>query len=345
MKKTVFVLIYLIIFCGCASSSFSIRKAYRLSYKPFVTAGCQIFDDEMRLVKTLPGYVLCLPDPDGGWTVVSPLAVYHYNFDGQIKWNISGFFHHQAVITEDRYTLALGSETIEQHGVKTRFDIVYKIDPFGNIVAKNKLSENFKDYLKFKNSNFNNPALATDPFIKTFSGAEIELTHINTINESQNGYIIYDLILGSCVVLDKKSLQFAGLYFTPQAHQALPDPSKTIRIHDCQKTDDDNWLFYSNSEIHAPGQNTFALHEVSTGKSKTLYFDNPSLRIDTSMNGSVQKLGERGYLATSIGPDGASYLDFMDAQGNSLFRKKILSHVIQSRVQNLQSFIERNEAE
>jgi hypothetical protein len=335
------VILYLtaafIFFSSCATKS--LKSQLGLSFSPSILAGCIIYGEDFKVQKVLGRGHICLPQKDGSWIVVYHTHVQKMNADGRPLWRVDGYFHHQALVDAQNNILLLGSENKTYKKQLVRFDLIIKMSQQGEELARYSFNNHFKDVNNHSNSLIQKDLVVLPQEVQNFLSVKKEATHVNSIQEVKSGYLINDLWLGACLLIDRDLKKIMKSY---KIAQTSYQQSGEINVHDCQLLENDKLLYFSNINT-INGKKTFSVYEQQGAEATHIYPKEPELFLETKVCGGAQRIG-RGYLVTAVDTDYNATFDVVDSAGKNLKRVKVYYHHQDAKVVDLTEFFRNTTA-
>lgn len=335
------VILYLVatlsMLSSCATKS--LESQLGLSFSPSVLAGCIIYDENFKVQKVLGRGHICLPQKDGSWIVVYHTHVQKMSPEGRPLWRVDGYFHHQALIDAENNILLLGSENKPYKKQTIRFDIIIKMSQQGEELARYSFSTHFKDVSQHSNNLIQRDLVVLPQEVQNFLSVKKEATHVNSIQEVNGGYLVNDLWLGSCLLIDRDLKKILKSY---KIAQTSYQQSGEINVHDCQLLENEKLLYFSNINT-INGKKTFSVYEQQGSEATHIYPKQSDFFLETKVCGGVQRVG-RGYLVTAVDTDYNTTFDVVDSAGKNIRRTKVYYHHQDARVVDLTEFFKNTTA-
>lgn len=351
MNNTLYLFISLFLLTSCFDNKHDYKEKFNLSPDYYLIAGCSIYDQDFKLIKTLSSAsTYCLALEDGTWLANGEGNVTYYSNTGTIIWKKYGNYHHYAIIDSEQNFLVMGSEFKKNNNLTIRLDTIEKISKTGLILNTFKLSENIDQLDKMKNTSvyknyypfFLLPILPASPIIASF---DLELSHFNSIYETKAGFLINDPYLGICFFIDK-NLKLTGKKFDiNKIKYNFPLLSKKYKkydpfiSHDCQLLEDNSIIYYSSS-YKLNDKRSFAVFKSNGDQFDVIYPHDASQVLVAGVGGSVQLINN--HLVVLIMDTFHSYVDIVDPSGITQKRVKLNSFALEAKFINLKKFLINN---
>lgn len=231
---------------------------------------CNIISMNGDLIRSVPGK-MCLFFDDGKFVSADERGIKLYDGHKSILWRMSGHFHHQLALSNDRKKiLAFDSGFTEINGKKQRTDRVLIISLDGKILHEQSSLELLKmqklPFLDWKNS----------PWLRDETKMEREISHFNSIYEipdnannrpgspfQKGNFIINGLTQGLFIVTpDLKKIVYHAILKTSEKHM----------VHDVQATKRGNIIYFNNLTAEPTGKNSFStIHEYDLINDKIVF--------------------------------------------------------------------------
>ncbi|MGZ3691178.1 MAG: hypothetical protein ACXVAX_06730 [Pseudobdellovibrio sp.] len=333
---------------SCRFGKSELQYKLGLSYSPSFLVGCEIYDADFNLLKTLPGGAFCLPLEDGSWLASDSNRIALYSDTGKIMWQEPGFFHHNFILDSEGNFIVLGSDFKKINKLSVRADVVKKISRSGRTLAEFNVFDHLDDFENIKNPKLYKSFFPATIFKSSSFDYDLELSHINSVQDVNHQYLIGDPYVGACFILDQ------NLKLTPVKYDldatVYPDeflkppfrkPSPFL-AHTCRLNDKNELVYYSN-RYSFEGHNSFAVIKKTKDKTEVLFPKRKDDIIAADWGGGVQLVGESGdHMVVTTLSRLDIYIDVVDHDGHTIFRKKIKKPLIEAELKDLSGFLKNN---
>lgn len=282
-------------------------------------AYCNIFDIDGKLLLELPGNI-CYFIPDGHLVSANTFALTLYNPDKSKAWEIPGHFHHQVTLTNDgKFILAISSKILKKDGKNIRYDVLYKVNMQGKIIAT---TDSVKIYEAMKIEYWVSP-FTWDP---AYKDADHELSHVNSFYEvpkqnfpaksafQEGQFVVNSVSTGSFLLDENLNKVVRHIPFTTSLFNVT---------HDVQPQADGTLLYFNNMVLQKnekePYQAPFSnieTYDPKTKKIKVVFQASPPQAFYSKACGGVQQLTDSILLISHM---------FMGTYIFDMKQKKVLS--------------------
>jgi len=235
--------------------------------------GCRIFDWQSRTLGQYPGS-FCHFFTDGSFISADYHSLKFFTKDNQVKWEISGGFHHQIKVSPDgKRILALGSTVIINKGVKYRADKFYVINLAGKILHEQTADVVFAQ-VKVPWIGWHAPRWAQEQE----EALKNELSHFNSIYEIptlKTGKAVESFTAGDIII---NSLVAGGFVLSADLKTVkhvikLNEFSHNHSLHDLQVLPNGHLLYFNNNSGDSDSENAYSTIDELDFEKKKLVFE------------------------------------------------------------------------
>lgn len=286
MRLLKWQLLFLAILTFGTGSYFYRRRTSLIPTGEFYMAGCQIFNSELDIVKSLPPAYICLPTSDGGWLSADTEKLVRHAADGHTQWERAGFYSHRLQLLNETSVLVLLTEYHDYKNEKVRFEIVQKLDDrTGNVQAEFSLYKNL--FLASMDSSYK--TLTDSGEIAVLNrGVKREASHLNAFSVNLDFIFVGDSHRPS-LVLDH-NLKFRGFNDSLEKNLQLGMRFQDMK-HDIQFNNNESLVFLNHATDASSRLKTFKVIEFRDNQKIFEFPEKPADFIETSCCGGVEKLG------------------------------------------------------
>ena len=261
MRYMKWKVIFLVILAFAAGSYFYQRRAFVIPHGDFFMAGCQIFNSELEIIRSLPPAYICVPTSDGGWLSADTEKLVRHAADGGALWQRAGFYSHRLQLLNENSVLVLLTEYHDLKNEKVRFEIVQKMDVrTGNVLAEFSLYKNL--FLASADSPYK--ILTDSGEIAVLNrGVKREASHLNAFSVTQDSIFVGDSHR-PCLELSH-NLEFRRYNDSLEKNLQLGMRLEDMK-HDIQFKNNGALVFLNHAAGSASGQKTFKVIEFKENK-------------------------------------------------------------------------------
>jgi hypothetical protein len=255
---------------------------------------CNIRDFAGTIIKKFPGD-MCIFLEDGSFISASDKSLRFFTKEDKISWEIPGHYHHQINLSVDKKRiLALSSDYIAIDGKKARTDKLLVLDMKGKVLYKQTSDVLFK---QLKNKW---PAWPITPWVKSATGADLEVSRFNSFYEipkNKNNKILKE---GDFIINDHAHLMLVVTHDLKKIvlEKAL-NSSLQHHTHDIQVNPQGNLIYFNNIHAESTPTNLYsAIQEYDIVNNKMIFefTSTPKAMFFSRARGGVQSLGNDYFL-------------------------------------------------